>query len=39
MPRCEDKDVCHSKVINKTLQHVIDYENNNNYRLNPKKNQ
>ena len=27
MPRCGDKTVCHSKVINKTLQHVNDFEN------------
>ena len=36
MLRCDDKDVCHSKIINKTLQNVIKYENNNKYRQNPK---
>ena len=37
MPRgCDDKDVCHSKFINKTLQQVIDYGNNNKNRQNPK---
>ena len=34
--RCDVKDVCLSKVINKTLQHVIDYENKNKHRQNPK---
>ena len=28
MLRCDAKDGYHSKVINNTLQHVIDYENN-----------
>ena len=35
MPRCDDKNVCDSKVINKT-KHVIDYENNIKYRQNSK---
>ena len=30
------KNVCCPKIINKRLQHVIDYENNNNYRLKQK---
>ena len=36
MSRCNNKDVCRSKIINKTLQHVIDYENNIKNKLNPK---
>ena len=30
------KKICCPKIINKRLQHVIDYENNNNYRLKQK---
>ena len=36
MPRCDDKDVFHPKVINKTLQQITDYESNNKYSQNPK---
>ena len=36
MSRCDNKDVCHSNIINKTIQNVIDYENNNKYRQNKK---
>ena len=35
MPRCEEIDFCHSKIIIKTLQNVIDYEINNKYEQNP----
>ena len=37
MSRCDNKDVCHSNIINKTIQNVIDYENNNKYKQNKKK--
>ena len=36
MPRLDDNDNWFSYVINKTLQQVIDYENNSKYRQNPK---
>ena len=36
MPRCDDKSFCHSKINNKTLHHLIDYENNQKKRQNAK---
>ena len=36
MPPCVNKDNCVSKVINKTLQHVLNYDNNNKYKQNSK---
>ena len=36
MPRWDDNDVWHPKVINKTLQQINDYENNNKYCQKPK---
>ena len=32
MSQCDDKNVCHSKIIGKTIQQVVDYENNIKYR-------
>ena len=36
MPRLDEKDVFHLKLINKTLQQITDYENKNKYSQNPK---
>ena len=36
MPLWDNNDVCHPKVISKTLQQITDYENNNKISQNPK---
>ena len=36
MPRWNDNNVCLPTVINKTLQQIADFDNNNKYSQNPK---